>query len=69
VTAVTRTELADHVEAAFVAGPAARGDLLQAAVSSRARPEVIDVLRRLPEREFRSLRELWQELADLPLGA
>lgn len=65
---VTRLELLDHVETAFTAVPATRGDLLQAAVASQARPEVIAVLRRLPDVQFRRAHDLWDELSDIPIN-
>ncbi len=66
---VTRMELIDHIENAFAAGPATRDQLLAAATASHARPEVIAVLQRLPEQPYRGLRDLWPELADVPVGA
>jgi hypothetical protein len=66
---VTRMELVDHIENAFAAGAATRDQLLAAATTSHARPEVIAVLQRLPEQPYRSLRDLWPELADMPVGA
>ena len=66
---VTRMELVDHIETAFEAGPATRGDLLAAATASHARPEVIEVLHQLPDTPYRSVRDLWPELADVPVGA
>jgi hypothetical protein len=65
---VTRIELADHVESAFNLGSATRGDLVAAATASQARPEVVALLRGLPDGQFRSLRELWRDLADVPVG-
>lgn len=66
---VTRMELLDHIEPAFAAGAATRDQLLAAATASHARPEVIAVLQRLPEQPYRSLRDLWPELSDVPVGA
>lgn len=66
---VTRIELVDHIETAFTGGAATRGQLLDAATASHARPEVIAVLQRLPEQRYRNLRELWPELADVPVSA
>lgn len=67
---VTRMELVDHVETAFTTGPVTRGDLLAVATASHARPEVIAVLQRLPESApYRSVRDLWSELADVPVSA
>ncbi|MBM0202409.1 MULTISPECIES: DUF2795 domain-containing protein [Micromonospora] len=66
---VTRIELLDHVRTAFDDGPASRNALLAAAAASNARPEVIALLNRLPERDFRQVRDLWEEMADVPVGA
>jgi hypothetical protein len=67
VPPITRTELAGHIATAFDAGRASRADLLAAAASSHARPQVIAVLQRLPDREYGSVRDLWHHLADLPI--
>jgi len=69
VRTVTRMELVDHIEPAFVTGPATRNELLAAATASHARPEVLAVLQQLPDqRPYRSVRDLWPELSDLPVG-
>ncbi len=66
--AVTRVEIVDHVEQAFVDAPLRREDLLAAVVAAGARPEVEAVLRRLPERHHYSHpRELWQHLGEVPV--
>jgi len=65
---VTRVELLNHIEAAFASGPASRGDLLQSAINTHARPDVLEMLRRLPDGEFRQPRDLWRELVDVPIG-
>jgi len=65
---VTRVELLDHIEAAFADGSARRDDLLQTAIETHARSEVLEMLRRLPDSEFRQPRDLWQELVDVPIG-
>ena len=65
---VTRTELANHVQAAFAAGPVSRANLLAYAVSSHARPAVIDVIHTLPDKSYVGIRDLWYELTDVPVG-
>ncbi|MFC7242185.1 DUF2795 domain-containing protein [Catellatospora aurea] len=65
---VTRTELADHIETAFTAGPATRDRLLAFAAGSHARPEVIEVIRTLPERSYPAMRDLWTDLTHIPIG-
>ncbi len=64
---VTRVEIADHVETAFSGEPIHKGELLEAAKASGARREVMRVLKRLPDRDFRELREIWPSVPDLPV--
>ena len=66
---VTRTELTTHVEAAFSAGPATRDRLLAYATGSHARHEVIAVLHTLPDKPYPTIRDLWYELAHIPIVA
>lgn len=66
--AITRTELVTHIEAAFVHGPATRDSLLAYAVGSRARPEVIAQLERLPDKPYSTVRDLWYDLPDVPIA-
>lgn len=66
---VTRVELAEHLIGVFVGGAAHRDDLVEAAAASGARPEVMAVLRALPERRFKEFRDLWPEMPSLPVGA
>ena len=67
--AVTRAEVTDHVAGGFVEGPVMTADLVAAAVRSGARPAVIEQLRRIPERRFVELRELWIALPQVPVDA
>jgi hypothetical protein len=69
VGTVTRIELVDHIETAFLAGPATRSELLAAATASHARAEVIEVLHRLSDHPYRTVRDLWPDLSDLPVSA
>lgn len=64
---VTRTEIADHVRGAFALGPATRQTVIDAAAGSHARPEVIRVLRRLPDHRYQELRHLWGDLPEMPV--
>jgi hypothetical protein len=67
---VTRSEIADHIEDAFVgAGAADRAELIEAARRSGARGEVIATLERLPDRRYAGLRQLWTALPELPVRA
>jgi uncharacterized protein DUF2795 len=65
---VTRIEIADHVESAFAAGPASRDDLIAAARTADARPALLETLSALPDRAYGELRQLWTDLADVPIG-
>lgn len=64
----TRVEIADHVGAAFDDGSASKDELLESARASHARAEVLTALQRLPARKYPTLRDLWPELEDLPVG-
>jgi hypothetical protein len=64
---VTRIEIADAVETAFAHPPVSKGDLLAHATGNRARVDVLDTLARLPERDFRHLRDLWPHLSRIPV--
>lgn len=65
---VTRIEIAAAIAAAFGASGVGRADILAAATAHRSRPAVIDTLRRLPERRYVRLNELWDDLDEVPLG-
>lgn len=64
---VTRLEIAEAVGEAFQEGGLGRGEIL-ALVEVASRPEVVDVLRELPDRRYSRLNELWEELHDIPVG-
>ncbi|MGP4115506.1 hypothetical protein ACTWP5_31995 [Streptomyces sp. 4N509B] len=65
-TEVTRVEIADHLGALFERGTADRAEILAAAAG--ARPEVLEVLRQVPDRGYASLRQLWEHLPEIPVG-
>lgn len=67
-TPVSRTEIADCIAFAFDRPPADRSQLIEAASSVHARPEVIATLQDLPERSYASLRQLWVHLPGLPVA-
>ena len=54
-----RAEVSCAVRSAFDCGPAVRAGLLEAALGAGARPEVVVLLRQLPDRRFGSVREVW----------
>jgi hypothetical protein len=64
---VDRMEIADCVEAAFVGNPLSSSDLVEFAAAHGARSPVLQVLDRLDGLTYRNLRELWRELADVPV--
>jgi hypothetical protein len=66
---LTRSEIADYIESAFEHGPAGRDDLIDTAVTNRARPDVLSTLRSLPDRRFGRLRDLWEHLPEMPVDA
>lgn len=66
---VTRSEIARHTAAAFGHPPATPGDLAEAVIASQGRPEIIAVLRRLPDRKYTQLRQLWPHLPEIPVHA
>jgi hypothetical protein len=65
---VTRLELVEHIESAFAGGSITRSDLIHAATASQARPEVLAVLRDLPDIECRRIQHLWEHLGEVPIG-
>lgn len=67
VTIPTRRLIVDHVELAFVGPVTSTADVLAAAIHSHAAPEVISLLRTLPERSYAGVRDLWSELPEVPV--
>lgn len=66
---VTRIEILDHVEELFERpGAASKDDVLEQAVRSQARPQVIEELRRLPNERYSDVRDLWEQMPDVPVG-
>jgi hypothetical protein len=65
-TEVTRVEIAEYLAPLFEHGAVERADMLAAV--AEARPQVGDLLRRLPERSFTSLRQVWEHLPQVPVG-
>lgn len=64
---VSRTEIADHVEGLFDGNQVHRSDLYREAERTSARPALLDVLAALPDRAYRRLGDLWQDLPHLPI--
>lgn len=65
---VTRLEIAEAVRPAFAHGSANRDEIV-AVAAMMSRPDVLEVLKGLPDRPYQRLNELWEELVDVPLGA
>jgi hypothetical protein len=55
------------VSRAFDYGRPARTEMLAAAGQAGARPEVLALLQRLPDRRYDALNDLWVELPDVPV--
>lgn len=64
---VCRTEIADCLQDAFVGPPLSAAELVDFAAGHDARPSLLEVLGRLHGPGYRELRELWIELADVPV--
>jgi hypothetical protein len=62
-----RLELAELLGEAFGPDGASRDDVLTCA-RSRSHPAVVEMLGRLPDRKYTTMRELWNELLKLPIG-
>jgi hypothetical protein len=64
---VTRIEIADQLAGLFANGAVSKHDMLIAAAD--ARPEILEVLSALPDRRYTELRQVWEDLPRLPVGA
>lgn len=64
---VTRREIVDVVRAAFSGPSASTHAMLTAAREAHARPETIRILEQLPAAHFRTIRDLWTHLPDVPV--
>jgi hypothetical protein len=67
-TDVTRVEIAEYLAPLFERGAVDRAAMLAAVAAAGARPEVGELLRRLPDRSFTSLRQVWEHLPQVPVG-
>lgn len=67
---VTRTEILEHVSAAFGIRALGRDEIVYEAQRTGARSQVIAVLRDLPvDYPYTSVRDLWVHLDDVPVCA
>jgi hypothetical protein len=65
---VTRMEILDVVEDAFVGSWVSKDEILGAARDQGARPALLLTLERLDaERRFTTVRDMWADLADVPV--
>jgi hypothetical protein len=64
---VTRFEILDAVEGAFVRPPVTKSELLESARDAGARDELLATLNRLRDRRFSNARDLWADLEDVPV--
>jgi hypothetical protein len=64
----TRTEVLDLVGDVLAEPPTTAADLVDEARRRGARPEVVTLLQRLPDRRFHRPHDLWEELPEVPLG-
>ena len=69
MNAVTRVEIAECVVQVFDGRAIHPARLIEVAQTAGARREVLDALDRLHENSYSSLRDLWPELADIPVEA
>lgn len=65
---VTRMEIADLIGSTFGPSGADRASLLAAATRLGAEPRVLETLGQLPDQQFRTMRDLWQHLPEVPVG-
>ncbi len=61
----TRAEIAVAVSSAFGAGAVHRDQILGVARGAGVRPEVLELLARLPAYRYQTLDQLWRELPRL----
>lgn len=64
---VTRLEVVMGVSSAFHCGRPTRFQVMTAAGQTAARPEVLALLQRLPDRRYDAPNDLWVELPDVPV--
>ncbi len=65
---VTRVEIADHIEDVFRPNGATRDQIIERAIETDARPEVLAELKHLSERTFSAMRDIWKDLESVPVG-
>jgi hypothetical protein len=64
---VTRIDIADLIGDAFGPSGADRAALLATAAEKGAHPVVLEKLTELPDQRFRTMRELWDHIPEVPV--
>lgn len=65
---VTRTEIADLIGDVFAEPAVSKGRLVAQATARQGRTPVVNLLEGLQERTYNSLRDLWGQLPEVPIG-
>jgi len=66
--AITRSQVAEHVERAFTdLGTTSKSDLVRQAEETQGSSDLIELLQNLPDRNFANLRDLWSVLPSMPI--
>lgn len=65
---VTRTEIADLIGDVFVEPAVSKEKLVAHARDHQGRTPVVNILEGLHERTYHSLRDLWGQLQEVPVG-
>jgi hypothetical protein len=68
VEPVTRVEILDVLDDAFISGPTTRHQLVGVARAQGARTELVSLLEDLPDRQYTHQRQLWVDLPHVPVG-
>jgi len=67
-TGITRREVLDAIYPAFANGGAGKNEILAAAAGAEPRSEITAMLGRLPARRYRSVRDVWSDLPEMPIA-
>jgi hypothetical protein len=67
VTTLTRIQIADLIADAFGPGGTDRSTLLAVAAEKGAHPALLQKLGALPDQRFRTMRDLWDHIPEVPL--
>lgn len=64
---VTRIEVAEAIGEAFEGKPISREELIEQAQRRKVADPLIGLLRSLPNRRYRHVRDLWEDLPEVPI--